>query len=83
MYGFYHLLLKEKENDLSCLYLHADKLIFGGILSDYFIKELKKEIIFAFKSANEPFYWSVLETLNQYQKRLNKHEKVFKQNDGH
>ena len=55
----------------------------GGIFSDYFIKELKKEIIFAFKSANEPFYWIVLEIMKQYQTQLNKNRKLCKQNNGH
>ena len=57
----YPLFLKGKENYLPRLYIHADKLIFGGIFSDYFIKYLKKRIIFSFKSANEPFDCGVLE----------------------
>ena len=57
------------------LYLHADKLMFWGALSDYFIKELKKKIGFSFKSANETFDWGVLENTAQYQTRLNKRRK--------
>ena len=49
--------------------------LFWGIFSNYFIIELKREIKFEFKSANELFDWGVLENMARYQKVLNKTRK--------
>ena len=69
---FYPLLLKGKENYLPRLCPHTDKFKHFGMFSDYFIVELKKEIKFLVKTANEPFDWSGPGKITQYQTQSNK-----------
>ena len=57
---------------MPCLCLHADKLKYFGIFSDYFIGDLKKEINFSVQSVNKPFDWHVLGEITEYQTRAKK-----------
>ena len=60
---------------MPCLCLHADKLKYFGIFSDYFIGDWKKDINFSVQSVNKPFDWHVLGEIIEYQTRAKKGEK--------